>query len=412
MDTKTSIPALQKADELPPDQPALPSEAPVGIWNKLFINIVIVNIVMNFGQFMMSTLIPKFADHLGASPAVVGVVASIFTVTALAIKPVSGPVIDTLQKKWVLFGAILIIAASFIIYSMAYSLTTLVVARLIHGMGMGFTASTCLSLASEALPQDKLAQGIGYFSLGQAVISAIGPSLGLTLTSRFGYNQTFAICAYIMASSAVLVIFIKAPKNVARKKFKITWNGMFAMEAIIPATLQLFFAMSYMTISSFLVLYAQNDRGVENIGYWFTANAISMLISRPIVGRLGDKYGIHRIMPPAFVIFALSLYVISISDNIIMFLISAVISSWGYGVIMPANQALCMKCVSPDRRGVGGNTNYVGMDIGAFVGPAISGVLIMRFGYSAMYQLMILPIAGAGVVFYLCYPKIKEICTK
>ena len=385
---------------------------PTTVWNPMFINILIVNVSMNFGQFMMNTLIPKYADFLGASPATVGLVASIFTVTALAIKPVSGPVIDTYPKKKVLFAAICIILTAFVIYSMAYSLTTVIIARLIHGMGMGFTASTCLSIASEALPRDKLTQGIGYFSLGQALISAAGPSIGLALSAAYGYNTTFAICAMMMAISATLVIFMKTPPKHEVKAFKITWEGMFAKEAIIPATLQLFLAMSYTTINSFLVLYAQQGRGVENIGLWFTCNAIGLLVSRPLLGKLGDRYGIHRIMPPAFAMFAISLLIISFSTNIYWFLLSAIIGAWGYGAIMPANQALCMKCVTPERRGVGGNTNYIGMDFGAFSGPVIAGILVTHFGYSVMYRIMIFPIAIAALFFYLCYPKIKAICQR
>ena len=388
-----------------------PLTKPAKIWNRMFINILCVNVALSFGQFMMSTLIPKFADHLGATSALVGLVASIFTVTALAVKPISGPVIDTMPKKWVLFGSILIITTSFVLYSMAYSITTVIIARLIHGMGMGFMSSTSLALASESLPPEKLTQGIGYFTLGQAVIAAIGPSTGLALSSNFGYNRTFALCAFVMGAAAVIALFLQTPENYVRKKFRITWRGMFAVEAIIPATLQLFLAMSHMTINSFLVLYAHNARGVENIGLWFTVNAIGLLVSRPIVGRLADKYGIHRTMPPAFAVFGLSLFVISISSNIYMFILSALISAWGYGAIMPVNQALCMKCVTPDRRGVGGNTNYIGMDFGAFSGPVIAGFLVMHFGYSVMFRIMILPIVIAGIVFALCYTRIKTICT-
>ena len=378
----------------------------------MFVNIAIINIVMNFGQFMMNTLIPLFADYLGASSTLIGTITSLFTVTALAVKPFSGPMIDTFQKKWILLGAIFIIIIAFIIYSMADSLTAVITARLLHGVGMGFTAAACLALATEFLPQNKLAEGIGYFTLGQVLATAIGPALGLALLSGYGYNKTFVVCTFIMAFSAILLILIKVPQKHTDKKFKITWSGMFAIEAIIPAVLQVFIFMSFMTINSFLVLYAQNERGVEDIGLWFLVHAVCTLITRPVVGKLADKYGIHRIMPPTFCIFGLSLYIISISTNLYMFLISAVIASLGYGVFMPLNQALCIKCVAPDRRGVGGNMNFIGMDIGAFFGPISSGILIKHFGYSVMFQLMIFPIVIAGIVFILCYPRIKAICMK
>lgn len=379
------------------------------IWNPMFINVFIVNFAMIFGQFMMGTLIPKFADSLGATSTMVGFVTSLFTVTALAVKPISGPAIDSFSKKKILTAAILTITVAFITYSLAQDITTIIIARLIHGLGMGFTASTCLALASDALPEDKLTQGISYFTLGQAFVSAIGPALGLALAEKFGYNTAFAIGATVMGFSAILSATMKTPPKQYDKKFEVSLNNMFAKEAIIPATLMLFLAMSYSTISSFLVLYAQQGRGVDNIGLWFTVNALCMLISRPVIGRLAGKYGIHKVLLPAFLMFAVALFMISISTNIFMFLFSAFISAWGYGASQPSIQALCMKSVTPDRRGVAGSTSYIGTDIGFFVGPTLAGTLVGVFGYSAMFRMMSIPIAVAIIVFLLSYKKIKAI---
>ena len=411
IDSKT--PERAVIDEINIDQSKTGDfQEPTKIWNAMFINIVIVNITMSFGQFMMNTLIPKFADSLGATATVVGLVTSVFTITALAAKSVSGPAIDSLPKKKILFGATLIIILAFIIYSLAHSVATIIVARLIHGIGLAFTASTCLAIACDALPRDKMAQGIGYFSLGQAIASAVGPAVGLSLATRFGYNKMFAIGAGVMALSAILAITMKTPIVHIHKKFKISLENMFAKEAVIPATLQLFLAMSYASIGSFLVLYAQNERGVENIGLWFTVNALCMLVTRPAIGKLADKYGIHKVLLPAIIMFALSLFVISISDNIYLFALSAAVNACGYGTIVPTNQALCMKCVTPERRGVGGNTNYIGMDLGFMTGPVLAGIFVSNFGYSNMYRMMMAPVAVACVLFIFFYPRIKAICTE
>ena len=69
------------------------------IWTPTFISIFIVNFALNMGQFMMNTLIPKYADHLGATASIVGLVSSMFAVTALAIRPLAGPAFDFFSKK-------------------------------------------------------------------------------------------------------------------------------------------------------------------------------------------------------------------------------------------------------------------------------------------------------------------------
>ncbi len=86
------------------------------IWSRAFISIFIVNFVMNMGQFMMNTLIPKYAYQLGGTATITGVVAGAFAVTALGIRPVAGPAMDFFRKNRLLSISVGIIALTFIFY--------------------------------------------------------------------------------------------------------------------------------------------------------------------------------------------------------------------------------------------------------------------------------------------------------
>ena len=70
----------------------------VTMWNPTFIRIFIVNFDMNMVQFMMNTLVPKYANYLGATAAVVGSVTCMFAITALAIRPLAGRAFDYFSK--------------------------------------------------------------------------------------------------------------------------------------------------------------------------------------------------------------------------------------------------------------------------------------------------------------------------
>lgn len=380
------------------------------IWNAMFISAFIVNVAMSLGQFMMNTLISKFANHLGAASSVVGLIASLFTVTALIVKPVSGPIVDVYSKKKILCAAILVIMVAFIGYGISTNVQMVMISRLIHGLGMGFTASTCLAIASDALPEGKLTQGIGYFSLGQALVSAAGPPIGLWLVDMFGYRVAFFCGAAVMAAAAVLAATMKTPPMPEeRRKLKISLNNTFAMEAILPAVLLFLLAMSYGSINSFLVLYAEADRGIGNIGIFFTVYALCMLVTRPAITKLADKIGMEKVLIPAFMMFGVSMFLISNAKTMPMFLVAAVINACGYGAAQPTVQAFCMKCVSPERRGVGSSTSYIGMDIGYLIGPILCGSIAGNFGYPAMYQIMIAPIVLGIIVIFLNRKKIAHI---
>ncbi len=377
------------------------------IWTRQFLNLCIVNAIMTFGQMMMNTLISKLADHLGATAVMVGVVTSCFSITTLAVKPVSGTIIDTFDKKKVLFFADFAIMLAFVIYGLSGNIPTVFVGRLIHGLGMGFTTSTCMAMAADSLPDEKLTQGITYYTLIQAIVSAVAPSLGLSMLDHLGYMWTFFIGAVFMAVSCVLILFLDMGPAPEKKKFRLSLRNMFANEVIIYSVLLFFISMASVATQSFLVLYAQKDRGIADIGIYYTVNAIGMIISKPPIGKLAEKYGIQNVLIPAFLIYAGSMYLISAAATLPMFLVAAVLGAIGNGATQPLIQALCMKAVSKERRGIASTTSYIGTNIGHLAGAPLAGLLVEKVGYSSMFKYCMLPIFAAALLIAGCYRRVK-----
>ena len=68
------------------------------IWSHNFIVLFFANTVISFGSMMTYTLLPLFCREMNATDAVVGVVSGVFALTALAMRPISGPAIDSWNK--------------------------------------------------------------------------------------------------------------------------------------------------------------------------------------------------------------------------------------------------------------------------------------------------------------------------
>ncbi len=378
-----------------------PDEAmPVRIFNATFISVFIANMLLQLGHQMMNTLVAKYANSLGASASTVGIVVSMFAYSALLFKIISGPAIDSFSRKWVLIIAMLTMAASYFGYSMSDTIQKLMVFRLLQGAGQAFTATCCLALASDALPPEKMATGIGYFSLAQAACQAVGPTIGLSLSKAIGYSNTFMAGGFLMMTAAFAATQIRQ-KQTIRKRFKISVKSIVAKEAIMPAVIMFFLVLAFSNINSFLVIYA-GERGADgNIGLFFTVYALTLLFTRPMIGKLSDKYGLVKTLIPAMCCFGLAFLLISFSASLPMFLLSAFVSAFGYGACQPAVQTLCMKCVPPDRRGAGSSTNYIGADLGQLLGPTIAGAVVEQAGYSSMWRIMIIPIFAAILMVIL-----------
>jgi MFS family permease len=124
---------------------------------------------------------------------------------------------------------------------------------------------------------------------------------------------------------------------------------------------------------------------------------------------LADRLGTVKAILPALVFFALSFFILSISSSLIMFLLAAVISAFGYGAAQPVVQTLCMKSVPEARRGSASSTSYIGQDLGNLAGPIIAGVIVERMGYEIMWRAMIIPVLITMLLIVLFRRKIYRI---
>lgn len=372
---------------------------PVTIWNRTFLSIFIANMLMNLGLQMMNTLISKYAHYLGAGAAVVGMIASLYSLTALLFKVVSAPAIDAFNKKYVVIFSMLLLSFAFYGYSFSTTITSVAVFRLLQGTGQAFSATCCLALASDALPANKLSSGLGIFALAQSFSQAIGPTVGLYLVQFTNYNITFATGATLTLFGALAATQLQTEYK-KEKAFKISLHNIFAVEAAVPCAMVFFLAMAYSNINSFLIIFAESRGITANIGFFFTVYAVTLLFTRPFIGYLTDRWGLVKTAVPALACFALSFLLISMATAVWHFLLAAVISAFGYGGCHPALQSLCMKCVPKERRGAASSTNYIGTDLGNLAGPVLAGSIVQHFGYEVMWRILLIPI-GISVIILL-----------
>ncbi|MDN4480559.1 MFS transporter [Demequina muriae] len=383
---------------------------PVTIWSRPFVFIFVINLIISMAQFMMNTLVPKLAESLGATAVVVGVVSGIFAVTALSVRPGVGPASVRFRKQHLLAATVGVLLLAFLIYAIADSIEMIIVARLLHGAGMGLLAPVTLALASDALPESRMASGIGIFSLGQAASTAIGPSIGLALLAHIGYQATFLCGAAVMGMALLLALRVKAVEYDAPPNRGFSWRTFVAPEAIVPAVVIFFLAGAYSGVNTFVVLYG-DSLGIAEIGLFFTAYAVFVLISRPAAGRIADRFGLTTVIVPGMILFAVAFVVLSYARTLTGVLIAGAISAFGYGVCQPAIQTLSLTSVDKPRRAVAGNTNYIGVDLGYLVMPIIAGWVVssvhadgatMADSYAVMYRVMVIPVV-IGLVLYLVF---------
>ena len=382
-----------QAEGLEKDQEIAPR-----VWTPAFVKIFVVNMLAQYCFYTTNTLSAPYADHLGATATVVGLVSGLFGVTALIFKFVSAPAIDAFSRKKVLIVSLSILLASCVGYAVSQTIVTLSISRLLTGVGLAFVPTCCITMASDVLPSKRMSEGIGFFALGTAICQAIAPAAGLKAANLFGYNGAFMILVVLMILTIGFAFNIKVsftPIN----KFKIRLSSIFAKEVLVPTIILFLLNMAFCIVNAFLILYGRHQ-GIDSsqIGYFFTVLAITLIFSRPMIGRMADKYGTVRVIVGSMSCFAASFLLISYSKTLPLFLIAAFICAFGYAGCHPSLMAVCLKSVPKERRGAASCTSYIGQDIGNLAGPVLAGAIIEHLGYVNMWRAMILPIVVATCI--------------
>ena len=375
------------------------------IWSAPYVALMATNFFQSMAAFMTNTTLPLYLDALGAATSMIGIVVGAFAITALLVRPFAGPAFDSFSKKRLLLVAQTLIGVSLIGYGIVHSVPGLFCVRLLHGLGIGCAGPLAMSLVSEFLPVSRLASGISIYALAQSFAQVIGPAVGLWLMEAIGFSNTYFLSAASVLIAMVGVFFVKEPQR-ERPPYRFSLDRMFAREAVPKAIVLSLLAIAFAGITSYLVLYG-NLLGVGNMGTYFVVYALCLVATRPIFGKLADRFGAARVLLVGVLCFAASYVMLWQVRDFPGMIAVAVVSSAGFGASAPLIQSMALGSVPPERRGAASNTSFTGMDCGMLIGPAFAGFAIealepvvggITAAYSCMWLVMLVPLAVAFAV--------------
>ena len=375
--------------------------AKVPLWTKDFFLICLTNFLLFSGFLILMPTLPLYVESLGGGSIAVGVVGGVFAITSVMIRPIAGKLLDQGSRKKIFMLGIVISLVAIFGYQWAGLLAILLLLRMVHGVGFGIATTSGGTIATDLIPPKRLGEGMGFFGLTSSAATAVAPAIGLLVLFNTNFSTLFLVAAALTVLGLFTSYHITSPdfeKADKAKEYK-----YFEPAAFLPSLVMVFAIMPFGAVVSFISLYSI-ERGIENIGFFFTIYALTLVFTRPLSGILADRYGYHKILVPGTLGMAVGMYIISIAANPFLFAIAAVVFGLGIGFVLPSLQSLAVKNVPPNRRGAANSTFFSSFDIGIGLGSLLWGVIAHYFGYSLMYLMTIIP-AMLGLVIFLKYYK-------
>lgn len=204
----------------PVQSAAAPQAQSVG----LIIGAVAVTLLLaSLGQTIVSTALPTIVGELGGLDHLTWVVIA-YLLSSTVVAPIYGKLGDLYGRKIVLQAAIVIFLAGAALSAFASSMTFLIIARAIQGLGGGGLMVVAMTVVADVIPPRQRGKIQGIFGAVFGVSTVVGPLLGGFIVERLNWQWIFII-NLPLGLLALGVIAVALKPRTDRVSHKIDYAG-------------------------------------------------------------------------------------------------------------------------------------------------------------------------------------------
>jgi predicted MFS family arabinose efflux permease len=175
-------------------------------------------------------------------------------------------------------------------------------------------------------------------------------------------------------------------------------SGVNSVVFLITMCVNVGFSASFPFIAVYLIR-VRNDP-VSQVGVVYLIAGLVSLFGQLTAGRLVDILGAKKMLfiglAASFLLFVSLLFLVVLNADVLTFLL-AYPTLYFFNNLTQVSGSTMVSSQEPKRVVSGLSSMYVGLNLGFSIGPAVSGVLVTLYGYSAAFLVGALSIVAASV---------------
>lgn len=374
------------------------------LWNANYWKVMTSNFLLFFAFYILTPLLPLYLDEqFHADKDIIGIVLSGYVIATLLIRPFSGFIVDTFNRKKVLMLCFFAFFICFAGYIGAGTLLMFAIVRTMHGIPFGATTVANSTVAIDVLPSSRRNEGIGFYGLSNNLAMAIAPSAGIYIYSA---TSNFGLLFWIALTLALAGFFcsttVQLPKRATVPgKPKLSLDHFFLGKAWLMAINICFFGLCWGVMSNYVAIYGKEQLGItDGTGLFFMILSTGLVIAR-LFGRKRLRAG--KITQSCAIGVCLSLigYVLFASGlGTWSYYLSALFVGLGNGQMYPAFLNMFISVARHDQRGTANSSILISWDLGMGLGILLGGFVVEYINYQAAFWVAA-AMQAAGTLLFL-----------
>lgn len=375
------------------------------LWNREYIKVMIINFMLFFAFYLLTPLLPLYLnDQFKADKSMIGVVLSGYVVATLLIRPVSGFIVDSFNRKKVLSFFFFFFFILFAGYVGAGTLLLFAIVRTLHGIPFGASTVANSTVAIDVLPSSRRNEGIGFYGLSNNLAMAFAPSIGIYI-----YNATsnFQLLFWISFALALIGFYLTTTINIparelVKNKPHFSLDHFFLGRAWLLAINILFFGLCWGVMSNYVAIYGREKLNItDGTGLFFMLLSIGLVCSRLFgskslrAGKLTESCAMGVLLSTCgYTLFAFAFGPWS-------YYLSALLLGLGNGRMYPAFLNMFVHVARHDQRGTANSSILVSWDLGMGLGILLGGFIADYISYSAAFWVTAGMQAAGSLLFFV-----------
>jgi MFS family permease len=357
------------------------------LWTKSYIFMLLSNLFIYLGFYMLTPTLPAYAKLSGGSSLESSLVVSTFSITSLLIRLFTGNIMDKIEIKPLLLIGTIILAASTLSY-IWLPLDAIILMRVVQGIGWGLASTGAAAIFSSIIPEKRRGEGMGYYSLSMIISMALSPVVAIVIMNLYSFKNIAIISIALVIVGAIFLQGVNLNKkltNTPNSKKKINLKDAFEQKAALPSLLCFLLTVTLCGIMSYIMLYGKELK-ISSIWIYFVGYVAMVLLTRPAVGKIFDKKGHVVVILPGAICMIIGLIILSYASSVPILLLSSLFYGVGYGAVQPSLQAWAVNRSPSNRKGAANGTFLSSMDLAYTFGSILLSFVAEKKSYGFMYR--------------------------
>lgn len=352
----------------------------------LMATLALATLLASLGTSIANIALPALAAAFAAPFAQVQAVVVAYLAALTLAVVIAGRLGDRHGLKPMLVAGLAVFAAASLLCALAPSLTLLVAARALQGLGAAFLMTLSMALMRQVAGAAQLGRAMGLLGTLSALGTALGPTLGGVLIPLAGWRGVFGVQVPLAALALVLAI-LTVPAGRDRdagrdSRRDIPGGGTLALMRGLLANLLVNLIVAAVMMATLVVgpFYLAIALGLATpqVGLVMAVGPALSIASGMPAGRLVDSWGSRRVLSLGLALLTAGAVLMALLPNaagVAGYVLALAVLTPGYQLFQAANNTAALAGIPAAQRGTAAGLLNLARNGGLIVGASALGAI-------------------------------------